>query len=343
MRDCVSHEVRTESELHEDPESVIRAAVKHVEMLAPNDQHAQAAILVAVQDLYWTTRISVREIRNAYLPGTPISAVWEIARLAELAESPSDDRRSASASRAKEQIFKSNYASRDVRIESESYEENPGSVTQAAVKYVEMLASKDKLAQAAILVAVQHLYWTTDISVSENRDAYAPVMPISAVVAIAGAAKLNIVCRCCNGSLYVTSRSSFKETHKGLSYCDRVTLWDVCRDCRGRITAEALLQCGYATNVREDERRNEDRPSTAAMPYRDYLQTGDWKYRRERALKRAKFSCQVCSGKGELHVHHRTYVRRGNEAEGDLIVLCATCHQLFHENGKLADGGRADV
>jgi 5-methylcytosine-specific restriction endonuclease McrA len=79
------------------------------------------------------------------------------------------------------------------------------------------------------------------------------------------------------------------------------------------------------------------------MAYRDYLQTADWKIRREGALKRAGFSCQICSGKGELHVHHRTYVRRDNEAESDLIVLCAACHKLFRENGKFADGGRADV
>jgi 5-methylcytosine-specific restriction endonuclease McrA len=79
------------------------------------------------------------------------------------------------------------------------------------------------------------------------------------------------------------------------------------------------------------------------MSYQDYLQTADWKIRREGALKKARFSCQVCSGKGDLHVHHRTYLRRGNEVEGDLIVLCASCHKLFHDNGKLAEGGRADV
>lgn len=73
------------------------------------------------------------------------------------------------------------------------------------------------------------------------------------------------------------------------------------------------------------------------MPYRDYLQTEHWLDLRRRMLKRADYRCQVCNRNNQgLQVHHRTYERRGHEEYGDLIVLCATCHQTFHENGKLA-------
>lgn len=68
-----------------------------------------------------------------------------------------------------------------------------------------------------------------------------------------------------------------------------------------------------------------------AMPYKDYLQTEEWQQRRREALSFANNSCQVCNAKGiELHVHHRTYERRGAEMAGDIIVLCKKCHALFH-------------
>jgi replicative DNA helicase len=66
------------------------------------------------------------------------------------------------------------------------------------------------------------------------------------------------------------------------------------------------------------------------MPYEEYLQTPEWLERRERKLKEADFRCQVCNKDGPLDVHHRTYEHRGNEAPGDLTVLCGDCHALFH-------------
>src|ERR1700738_2837977 len=103
--------------------------------------------------------------------------------------------------------------SREVWIDPASYEDYweclPG------LKHIQMPAPNPQ-AKAAILIAVRHLYWTTDIPVAEIRDAYAPGMPTSAVVTMAGPARLNIVCRRCSVALYVTSRSSFNEVSKRL-------------------------------------------------------------------------------------------------------------------------------
>lgn len=72
------------------------------------------------------------------------------------------------------------------------------------------------------------------------------------------------------------------------------------------------------------------------MPYLEYLQTPEWEEKRKAALARAGYHCQVCNaGNTPLHVHHRTYIRRGYELDQDLITLCADCHQLFHQNGKM--------
>jgi 5-methylcytosine-specific restriction endonuclease McrA len=78
-----------------------------------------------------------------------------------------------------------------------------------------------------------------------------------------------------------------------------------------------------------------------AQPYADYLKTDHWQKTRQKALLRAGYKCQVCSAVSELHVHHRTYLRRGEERASDVIVLCAECHGIFHANGKLAENGRA--
>lgn len=74
---------------------------------------------------------------------------------------------------------------------------------------------------------------------------------------------------------------------------------------------------------------------TTTMRYRDYLQTDEWQVRRAAALRNADNRCQVCNSGGRLNVHHRTYERRGIELESDLTVLCADCHELFHQHGKL--------
>jgi 5-methylcytosine-specific restriction endonuclease McrA len=41
--------------------------------------------------------------------------------------------------------------------------------------------------------------------------------------------------------------------------------------------------------------------------------------------------CKACGSKKNLHVHHVTYERFGNELLTDLLGLCYTCHKGVHE------------
>jgi len=66
------------------------------------------------------------------------------------------------------------------------------------------------------------------------------------------------------------------------------------------------------------------------MPYEEYLQTSEWKEKRAQALERDNNCCRVCNSDERLHVHHRTYARRGNENLEDLTTLCEECHERFH-------------
>ncbi|MBA7673369.1 hypothetical protein ES703_81565 [subsurface metagenome] len=67
------------------------------------------------------------------------------------------------------------------------------------------------------------------------------------------------------------------------------------------------------------------------MPYAEYLNTAHWQSVRAEALRRAAGRCQLCNAQSDLHVHHRTYDRRGYEWPADLTVLCADCHAKFHD------------
>ena len=72
------------------------------------------------------------------------------------------------------------------------------------------------------------------------------------------------------------------------------------------------------------------------LPYSEYLKTEGWKVRRLKALDRAGHRCQVCNSAERPEVHHRTYERLGHERAADLVVLCRSCHKLFHDNSRLA-------
>lgn len=102
----------------------------------------------------------------------------------------------------------------------------------------------------------------------------------------------------------------------------------LCDDCKNK-EIEQRAQIELARAERNEVAR-QAMQALKTMPYPDYLKTDHWQDLRKRSLKRAGYRCQTCNAKGVLHVHHRTYVRRGEEELSDLIVLCANCHSTFH-------------
>jgi len=67
------------------------------------------------------------------------------------------------------------------------------------------------------------------------------------------------------------------------------------------------------------------------MDYAAYLTTKHWKQVAHAARARARGQCALSSfHRGELHVHHRNYLRLGHELPEDVIVLCWRCHARFH-------------
>lgn len=67
-----------------------------------------------------------------------------------------------------------------------------------------------------------------------------------------------------------------------------------------------------------------------AMEYADYLQTPEWRRRRDARIHLANRRCQRCDARRELQVHHLSYERLGAEWDTDLEVLCRSCHEGHH-------------
>jgi len=77
----------------------------------------------------------------------------------------------------------------------------------------------------------------------------------------------------------------------------------------------------------------------AKLNYKEFLQTPFWEIITDflKGYQRGE-SCQICNSNENLHVHHKTYENHG-KSEGlkmynlrDLIVVCADCHKMIHDN-----------
>jgi len=65
--------------------------------------------------------------------------------------------------------------------------------------------------------------------------------------------------------------------------------------------------------------------------YNQYLQTNEWKERRQSVIKRENGLCQGCQNAPIEEIHHLTYKCVGIEPLFQLVGLCSECHKLIHD------------
>lgn len=82
-----------------------------------------------------------------------------------------------------------------------------------------------------------------------------------------------------------------------------------------------------------DMARRQEIERLKALPYRDYLKTDWWGWKRDKAIRRAHGDCELCQERAAKDVHHVTYERLGCERPDDLVALCRRCHEHVTENG----------
>lgn len=174
-----------------------------------------------------------------------------------------------------------------------------------------------------VRAAIRYLYWEApDVHVSSIGG---PLwLKEIQVRELAGQGVFSMPCTECGGPIPLKSRTHACELGKRYEKEGRKAV--ICDECYEKRRAAWGRACEAERLARERRLRE-----LATMPYHEYLQTPEWKERKERHLKRVGYRCQICNASGvTLHVHHRTYERRGNERYEDLIVLCESCHRLFH-------------
>lgn len=67
------------------------------------------------------------------------------------------------------------------------------------------------------------------------------------------------------------------------------------------------------------------------MNYHEYLQSDDWKYKRNNRLLYDK-KCSICGRPFDLEVHHVTYKNVPYEKMSDLLTVCRNCHQRIEDH-----------
>lgn len=191
-----------------------------------------------------------------------------------------------------------------------------------------------------LLELAAYLYWMVpEIKSASIALALTGKSNVHSLKKILPSVTAGIYCDRCNVAIPFASRSKLHGTIRDLKQQKKMggVRWPegysiVCEDCRNEIFNERnekynLERASYQKRLLE--LRN--------MLYHEYLRTPEWQTRRKRHLKSAGYKCQVCNASNiRLDVHHRTYKRRGEELFKDLIVLCRSCHELFHKEGKLS-------
>ena len=73
-----------------------------------------------------------------------------------------------------------------------------------------------------------------------------------------------------------------------------------------------------------------------ARRYENYLQSPQWRQKRQIVLERDNHRCQGCGQQRATQVHHRTYHNIYREFLFELISVCDECHARLHENREAA-------
>lgn len=74
------------------------------------------------------------------------------------------------------------------------------------------------------------------------------------------------------------------------------------------------------------------------LKYKSYIHSKEWLNRKTILYEKFGRECMACDSNKNLNVHHSSYRNLGNEADDELVVLCKSCHEEYHElNGVQAN------
>ncbi len=179
--------------------------------------------------------------------------------------------------------------------------------------------------ESEIVGLINLLYWQIPEVKSQTMEIVTGLSNYQ-VRTIAGPGEFEVECSKCKSTIIGKFKSRTEAQSKKYS-------WRICQECEQERWSQNKES--EMLRLKREAIQRTSLEEFKTMPYYDYLQTPEWQKTRNRALRRANYRCQVCNGNENLHVHHRTYVNRGNEKPEDLIVLCKDCHQIYHFHEKI--------
>jgi hypothetical protein len=65
--------------------------------------------------------------------------------------------------------------------------------------------------------------------------------------------------------------------------------------------------------------------------YNDYIHSPDWEDRKRRYWDTHQKRCVICLTYKNIDLHHLSYADLGNERDEDLVAVCRTHHDQFHQ------------
>jgi hypothetical protein len=69
--------------------------------------------------------------------------------------------------------------------------------------------------------------------------------------------------------------------------------------------------------------------------YNQYMKSDEWREFRKRIIRERGHACERCGQtRGEMHLHHLTYVRFMRELPQDVQLVCLACHKKEHPSLK---------
>ena len=104
-----------------------------------------------------------------------------------------------------------------------------------------------------------------------------------------------------------------------------------CQICRNKLVSDGertRREAEWQERARERERQRIEDNERWWTWYDEYLQSTEWRARRQAVLERANFTCQGCGTRRATQVHHLTYVHAGHEMLWELVAICEPCHEL---------------
>lgn len=200
--------------------------------------------------------------------------------------------------------------------------------------------------------SAKYVYWMLErVRPTEVRNALGFDKFNKEFFATIGGKALDIECSSCKGTITINSRQDMnnkREAMKEQRLKNGVANM-VCSDCEEKSRARNVVRQVRAHEER-DRREAARIEALNRLPYREYLKTEEWQWRRENRLRdygwfdepggyvhKPPIPCQNCDETDGVKLYHKASSVLGAEKHSDLLVLCPTCMIEQRDQNRIKD------